>query len=379
MSGTINLGKVFGIQLRLHYSWFLIFALLAASLVAPDWSSPFAWAIGIATGLLFFTSVVAHELAHSLVGRANDIPVSSITLFIFGGMAMMTREASRPKAELKMAAAGPICSAVIGGICLLIWRVLGQGMPPLVEQMVLWLMIMNFALAVFNLIPGFPLDGGRLFRAAIWRRSGDFRRATRIATRVGQGVGYFFIGAGISIVVLSFVPFLSPPFGLNSFSGLWLAFIGWFLQGAAQTSYRQTEWRETLRQFTVAQVMSASYPVVPPDITLGRLVEEHIFPTGYRLFMVVGEDRFEGILTLDNIKAVSRQDWGVTRVKDIMTPRDKLRVVSPDENALSVLEGMNESGMNQILVVSGGQVMGLVSRESLTGFLRVHSELGIKK
>jgi len=375
MGGAINLGKIFGIQLRLHYSWFLIFALLAVSLVAPNWSSPFAWAIGITTGLLFFASVVAHELAHSLVGRANGIPVTSITLFIFGGLAMMTREAAHPKAELKMAAAGPICSAVIGGICFLIWS-FSPGMPPLVAQMVLWLMVMNFALAVFNLIPGFPLDGGRIFRAAIWRRSGDFRRSTRIATRVGQGVGYFFIGGGISVVVLSL--FFLLPFGLNPFSGLWLVFIGWFLQNAARTSYRQTEWRETLRQFTAAQVMTSSYPVIPPDITLSRLVEEHIFPTGYRLFMVAGEGGFEGILTLDNIKTVSRQDWGATRVKDIMTPRDQLGVAQASENALSILERMNESGINQILVVSEGRVMGLVTRESLTGFLRVHSELGTK-
>jgi Zn-dependent protease/predicted transcriptional regulator len=375
MGGAINLGKIFGIQLRLHYSWFLIFALLAVSLVAPNWSSPFAWAIGIATCLLFFASVVAHELAHSLVGRANDIPVTSITLFIFGGLAMMTREAAHPKAELKMAAAGPICSAVIGGICFLIWS-FSPGMPPLVAQMILWLMVMNFALAVFNLIPGFPLDGGRIFRAAIWRRSGDFRRSTRIATRVGQGVGYFFIGGGISVVVLSL--FFLLPFGLNPFSGLWLVFIGWFLQNAARTSYRQTEWRETLRQFTAAQVMTSSYPVIPPDITLSRLVEEHIFPTGYRLFMVAGEGGFEGILTLDNIKTVSRQDWGVTRVKDIMTSRDQLGVAQASENALSILERMNESGINLILVISEGRVMGLVTRESLTGFLRVHSELGTK-
>ena len=375
MGGAVNLGKLFGIQLRLHYSWFLIFALLAVSLVAPNWSSLFAWAIGIATCLLFFASVVAHELAHSLVGRANDIPVTSITLFIFGGLAMMTREVAHPKAELKMAAAGPICSAVIGGICFLIWS-FSPGLPPLVAQMVLWLMIMNFALAVFNLIPGFPLDGGRLFRAAIWRRSGDFRRSTRIATRVGQGVGYFFIGAGISIVVLSL--FGLSPFDLNWFSGLWIAFIGWFLRNAAQASYRQTEWRETLRQFTAAQVMTSSYPVIPPDITLSRLVEEHIFPTGHRLFMVAGEGGFEGVLTLDNIKAVSRQDWGVTRVKDIMTSRDQLRVAQASENALSILERMNESGINQVLVVSEGRVMGLVTRESLTGFLRVHSELGTK-
>ncbi len=373
MDSAINLGKLFGIQLRLHYSWFLIFALLTLALVSPDWISGFAWAIGIVTSLLFFASVVAHELAHSLVGRANDIPVTSITLFIFGGMAMMTREASRPKAELKMAAAGPICSAAIGGICFLIWS-FGPGMPPLVARMVLWLMVMNFALAVFNLIPGFPLDGGRIFRAVIWRRSGDFRRSTRIATRVGQGVGYFFISGGIAVAVLSL--FGLSPFGLNPFSGLWLAFIGWFLKNAAQTSYRQTEFRETLRRFSVAQVMITGYPVVPPEITLSRLVEEHIFPAGHRLFMVASQDRVEGILTIDRIKSVPRQNWGVTRARDIMCPRDKLRTVQPSESALSALEQMSESNVNQIVVVSGERVIGLVTRDNLTGFLRTHTELG---
>ncbi len=374
MGGTISLGKVFGIQLRLHYSWFIIFAFLTLALVSPDWSSPFAWVIGIVTSLLFFASVLAHELAHSLVGRANGIPIISITLFIFGGMAMMAKEADRPKAELKMAAAGPACSAAIGGIFFLIWS-FAPGMPLLVARMVQWLMVMNFALAIFNLIPGFPLDGGRIFRALIWRRSGDFRRATRIATRVGQGVGYAFIGGGIAIAVLSL--FGLAPFGLNPFSGLWIAFIGWFLQNAAKASSRQTEWRETLRRFTAAQVMTTNYLVVPSDITLGRLVEEHIFPAGHRLFMVGGEGRFEGILTLNNIKSVSRLDWGVTRVKDIMTPLDKLKAAHPGQDALSILEQMNEDDVNQMPVVSEGRVIGLVIRDDLMSFLRTRSELGI--
>ncbi len=374
MGGTINLGKVFGIQLRLHYSWFIIFAFLTLALVSPDWSSPFAWVIGIVTCLLFFASVLAHELAHSLVGRANGIPVISITLFIFGGMAMMAKEAARPKAELKMAAAGPACSAAIGGICFLIWS-FASGMPLLVARMVLWLMVMNFGLAIFNLVPGFPLDGGRIFRALIWRRSGDFRRATRIATRVGQGVGYAFIGGGIAIAVLSL--FGLAPYGLNPFSGLWIAFIGWFLQNAAKASYRQAEWRETLRRFTAAQVMTTNYLAVPSDITIGRLVEEHIFPVGHRLFMVAGEGRFEGILTLNNIKSVSRQDWGVTRVKDIMTPFDKLKAAHPGQDALSILEQMNEGDVNQMPVVSEGRVIGLVIRDDLMSFLRTRSELGM--
>ncbi|MBN1862208.1 MAG: site-2 protease family protein [Dehalococcoidales bacterium] len=372
MGGAINIGKVFGIQLRIHYSWFFIFILLTLALVSPDWNSGFAWAIGVATCILFFVSVVAHELAHSLVGRANGIVVTSITLFIFGGMAMMTKEATQPKAELKMAAAGPACSAIIGGICLLIW-LFAPGLPPAVSNMVLWLMAMNFALAVFNLIPGFPLDGGRIFRAVVWSRSGDFRRSTRIATRVGEGVGYFFIGAGVAVVVLSL--FDMAPFGLNWFSGVWLAFIGWFLRNAARSSYRQTEWRETLRRFTADQVMSASYPAVPPDIDLARLVEEHVFTTGHRVFVVVGRERFEGILTLDNVKTIPRRDWAATRVRDIMTPLARLKVVTPEESALGIMEWMNGNDVAQVLVVKDGRVVGLITRDNLMRFLRVHSEL----
>ncbi|MBA7628908.1 putative zinc metalloprotease Rip3 [subsurface metagenome] len=374
MGSAISLGKVFGIQLRLHYSWFIIFALLTVALVSPYWFSGVWWGIGIITCLLFFASVVAHELAHSLVGRANGIPVTSITLFFFGGVAMMAKEAARPSAELKMAAAGPICSAVIGGICFLIWS-FSPGMSLPVAIMVQWLMIMNFALAVFNLIPGFPLDGGRLLRATLWRSTGDFKRSTRIATRVGRGVGYSFIGGGIIIVVLSL--FGLSPFGLNWFSGVWIAFIGWFLQNAASASYRQTEWREKLQRFTAAQVMITNLPVVPPDITLGRLVEEYIFPTGHRFFTVANEGRFEGILTLDNIKSVSRQAWGVTQVKEVMTPPEGLKAAHPSQNALSVLEEMNENNIRQMPVVSEGRVIGLITRDDLIRFLRTHSELGV--
>jgi Zn-dependent protease/CBS domain-containing protein len=376
MGGSVNIGKLFGIQLKLHFSWFIIFTLLTFALVAPNWNSGFAWAIGVLTSLLFFASVLAHELAHSLVGRANGIPVSSITLFIFGGISTMTREASRPNAELKMAAAGPICSAVIGSICLANWF-LNPGIPPLVARMTLWLAIMNFALAIFNLIPGFPLDGGRIFRSVLWRSTGDFTRATRIATRVGQGVGYAFIGGGIAIAVL--YPLGLSPFGLNWFSGLWIAFIGWFLQNAAKSSYQQTEWREILRKFTAAQVMTTDTPLVPPETTIHQLVTEYVFPRGQRLFLVASGGDFKGTLTIDDIKAVSRPQWDTIQVSEVMTPLDKLASVSPTQDALSVLEQMTERNLNQIPVVSDGRVIGLISRDDLIRFLRTHAELGTRK
>lgn len=374
MGGAFNLGKIFGIQLRLHYSWFIIFALLAFALVAPHWSSGFWWAIGIITCLLFFASVIAHELAHSLVGRANGIPIKSITLFIFGGIAQMTKEAASPNAELKMAAAGPACSAAIGGMCFLIWF-FNPGMSEPVANMVWWLAVMNFALAAFNMIPGFPLDGGRVFRSVLWRFTGDYKRSTRIATQVGQGVGYAFIGGGIAIAVLPLFGLLL--FGLPWFGGLWIAFIGWFLRNAALNSYRQAQWRDALKRFTAAQVMTVNCPVVPSDVTLNQVVQEYILPSGCRLFMVADRGRLEGILPLQNIKPVSQQNWGVTQVKEIMLPIDKLKAAYPEQDALSVLEQMDESDTNQMLVSGGGRVIGVIARDDLISFLRTRTELGI--
>ncbi|MBL7125382.1 MAG: site-2 protease family protein, partial [Dehalococcoidales bacterium] len=209
MGSAFNIGKIFGIQLRLHYSWFIIFILITISMVFPHWLSPLWWVMGIVTSLLLFASIVAHELAHSLVGRVNGIPIRSITLFIFGGVAQMTREAARPGAEFKMAVAGPACSLVIGSSFGLLWF-FNRGMIEPIAIMVQWLAYINVALAVFNLIPGFPLDGGRVFRSLLWRVTGDYQRSTRIATQVGRGVGYLFILGGILIAFLR-------PFGLDWF------------------------------------------------------------------------------------------------------------------------------------------------------------------
>jgi Zn-dependent protease len=256
MGAVFNLGKLFGIQFRLHFSWFIIFVLVTVLLVYPDYSEWLYWIIGIVTSLLFFASVVAHELAHSLVGRANGIPIQSITLFIFGGVAQMTREATRPDAELKMAAAGPTCSLVISGLFGLLWLI--PVIPEPIAIMISWLAIMNGVLAAFNLIPGFPLDGGRVFRSLLWHFTGNYSHSTRIATRVGQGIGYSFILGGISIIFLH-------PFGLSWFDGIWIAFIGWFLGSAALASYRQIQRQEVLPGFTTSEVIPPDYPAVPPD------------------------------------------------------------------------------------------------------------------
>jgi len=367
MGSAFNLGKLFGIQLRLHYTWFIIFIFLTISLVAPEWSHWLYWVTGIVTSLLFFASVIAHELAHSLVARAYNIPVKSITLFIFGGIAQMTREVTHPRAEFRMAAAGPACSLVIGGVFFLLWWFTRSTVEP-IATMFQWLAFINFGLAVFNMIPGFPLDGGRVFRSALWRVTGDYKRSTRIATRVGQGVGYLFIVGGILIIFLR-------PFGLDWFSGVWLAFIGWFLENAASASYRQVQWRDALRGFTASTVMTSDSPVVPSNITISNLVQGYALLSGHNFFLVADEGKLRGILTLQNIKSVPQQNWGVTQVGEIMTPVEKLKVAHPDQDALSILEQMDENNMNQMPVVSEGRVIGLVARDNLIRFLRTRSEL----
>jgi len=376
MGSAFNLGKIFGIQFRLHYTWFIIFVLITVSLswqylpfAYPGWNQLTYWGAGIFTSLLFFSSVVAHELAHSLVGRANDIPVRSITLFIFGGVAHMTREAKRYGAEFKMAAAGPICSLVLGGLFFLLY-LLFRGISEPVAAMAFWLAQVNVLLAVFNLIPGFPLDGGRVFRSLLWRFTGNYQRSTRIATRVGQGIGYLFILAGILIAFLH-------PFGLDWFSGLWLAFIGWFLSTTASASYRQAQWQEALQRFTASQIMTSDCSLIPSNITVSRLIQENIFVSGHRCFLVADEGELKGILTVQNIKSVTQSSWDVTQVKDVMTPVERLKVARPDQEALSLLEQMNESDINQMPVVSEGRVIGLVTRDNLMRLLRTRSELGV--
>jgi Zn-dependent protease/predicted transcriptional regulator len=372
MGNAFNLGKLFGIQFRLHYTWFIIFVLVTISLVSPDWSSPLYWAVGIVTSLLFFASILAHELAHSLVGRANNIPIKSITLFIFGGVAQMTREAKSAGAELKMAVAGPVCSLVLAGLFYALYYFTRDANMPVwvIAYGAYQLFFINVALAAFNMIPGFPLDGGRVFRSIMWKVTGNYKRSTQIAARIGQGVGYLFILAGILIAFLR-------PFGLDLFSGLWIAFIGWFLQNAASASYGQVRWRGALQGLTASQVMTSNCPTVPSGITVNQLIQGYIYTGGHGCFLVADEGRVRGILTLRGIKSTPRSDWDLIRVGKIMTPIDKLVMASPDQDALSILERMEENNITQMAVVSEGKIIGLVIRDNLLRIIRTRSALGV--
>ena len=371
MSGSLRLGKVFGVTINLHYTWFIIFALITVSfsLSLPEDYSLWLRAItGVFTSVLLFASVIAHELAHSLVAIRSGIPVKSITLFFLGGVAQITREATRPMTELLMAIAGPLCSLVLAGLFYGIGTAVWGDTQDGLDNPIFWLALINLTLALFNLVPGFPLDGGRILRSLLWRSMGSYKRATHVASLVGRGVAYLLIIGGIALI---FTTDLSP---LN---GIWLAFIGWFLHSAATDSYRQVEMREALKGLTARAVMSSDYVVVSPSLSLRDLVQGYVLPTGRHYFVVVLEGRLEGVVTLENIKTVSQTQWGITPVRAVMAPADRVVRADPEEEALRVLERMEEHGINEMLVVKEGIVLGIITRANLLRSIQLRSELKI--
>jgi Zn-dependent protease/predicted transcriptional regulator len=375
LRGGISIGKLFGIALKLHVSWFIIFALVTWALTAsyfpaayPNWGLGTKIAAGILTSLLFFGSVLAHELMHSIVSQHQGIPVKSITLFIFGGVSQISGEPKQPKDEFRMAIAGPLTSLVIGGICWGIWFALKDTAGPaeFVSAIAYWLGWINIFLAGFNLIPGFPLDGGRVLRSILWGRSHDIRKATRTASNIGRGVGFLFIFGGIFLIF----------YGLW-FNGLWIILIGWFLENAAVGSYRQVALQDMLQGHTVDEIMSRDYLMISPEITIEQLLNEHILTSGRRCFPVVSDGHALGMVTLHNIKAVPRDLWSTQKVRDIMTPLDKLKWVQPRDELSSVLRILTEDDINQLPVVQDHNIVGIIGRDNLLNFVEVRSGLGM--
>jgi len=375
LTDGISIGKAFGIPLRIHYSWFIVFVLVTWSLAVGyfpqaylHWNPATSIIAGIITSLLFFASVLAHELMHSLVARSAGIPIISITLFIFGGVSQMSEEPRQPQVEFRMAFAGPLASLVLGGIFLAVWVWL-RPVPQFefVAAICRWLGPINIFLAAFNLIPGFPLDGGRVLRSLLWWRSGNLNSATRIASNLGRVIGYLLIVGGIVIV-----------FRGDLISGLWLAFIGWFLENAAAGSYRQLALQDMLKGHRVSELMTRDCPVMPPEMTVMQLVNEQILTSGRRCFPVVQSARVLGLITMHDIKAVPRAQWGSKTVGEAMTLFDNLKSVGPDEDLVTVLKLLTEQNINQLPVVKDGNVVGMIARDSLLSFISVRGELGTR-
>jgi Zn-dependent protease/CBS domain-containing protein len=371
LRGGIPIGRLFGVSLRLHYSWFLIFALVTWALSAsyfpatqPTWSSGTRIAAGVLTSLLFFGSVLAHELTHSIVAIREGIPVQSITLFVFGGVSQIAGEPKQAKDEFRMALAGPLSSLLISALFWAIW-LWWRGTNNFVTAIAFWLGWINASLAVFNLIPGFPLDGGRVLRSILWWRSQNLRNATRIASNIGRGAGYLFIFAGIWLV-----------FSGNWFDGIWLALIGWFLESAAVGSYRQLLLEDMLKGHVASEVMSQDCIAVPPDITIERLVNDNILASGRRCFLVTSNGHVEGLITIHNIKAVPRDLWSTKPVREAMTPLQSLKSVQPNEDLNTVLKTLVQNDINQVPVISNNDIVGMVSRDNIVNFISARSELG---
>lgn len=376
MKAHVKFGRIAGISIGLHYSWFIIAVLIALSLVQhfhavdPQRSRTVVWMAAAVTSVLFFVALLLHELAHSLVAKARGLRVRAITLFALGGVSQIESEARDAKSEFWIAIAGPITSVVIGlvllGTAWLGGRLLaGEPATPLINVLV-WLGNINILLAAFNMVPGYPLDGGRVLRALIWSVTHNAERATRLAAKVGQAVAFLFILAG-----------LWRFFEGANFGGLWLAFIGWFLLDASRASYVQVELMAGLRDRRVADVMDHDYATVEGRLSLQDFVDEYLLRSGRRCFVVLHNGQVAGLVTPHEVKSVDRQSWSQTTVQSVMRPLRQLRTVAPDTPALQALELMSREDVNQLPVISGGRVAGIFSRGHLLRFLRTHAEFQV--
>jgi Zn-dependent protease/predicted transcriptional regulator len=374
MHAQIKLGRIAGISIGLHYSWFIIAFLITLSLIGhfhaimPQWSNAVVWSAAIVTAVLFFVALLLHELAHSLLAKAKGLRVRSITLFALGGVSQIEQEAPDAKTEFWIAIAGPLSSLAIGTICLLLarlsgWRTGAEAETP-VAAVLLWLGYINFMLAVFNMIPGYPLDGGRVLRAVIWWINHNAVRATELAARVGQIIAFIFIFLGLYRFFVG-----------KNLGGLWLAFIGWFLLDASRSSSTQVELMEGLRGRKVADIMDRDCPTVESHLSLQDFVHEYLLRSGRRCFVVVQDNRLVGIVTPNEVKHIDPERWPQTSVQSVMRPVAELRTVTPETPVIQALELMSREDLNQLPVVSGGQLQGVFSRSSIMGFLRNRAEL----
>ncbi len=345
MPGSFRIGNIAGIDIDINVSWIIILVLLTVSLATgwfpqlyPGWSTATYWLIAFLSSLLLFVSVLLHELAHSLVARRRGLPVKSITLFIFGGVSNIEREPTSPGIEFQMAVVGPLTSLLIGVICFLLQLPLQGSNSPL-EGILFYLAVTNILLGVFNLIPGFPLDGGRVLRSIVWRLTGNMRQATRVASLTGQVIAYLFILLGI-----------------------WLFFAGSILDGI---------W------LAVGEVMNPKPTTVPANISLQQLVDAYFLPGGLRYALVMQADHLVGLITLSDIRHIPREQWGQVPVSNALIPLSRLHVVTPQQSLSDVLPLMAGRDVNQLPVVQNDALVGIVSRDAIFHFLEIRRSLGV--
>lgn len=366
MLSSIKIGKIAGIEIGVHWSWLIIFGLITMTMANgileeyfPEWSNARRWAVGVIVAGIFFASILLHELSHSLVAKARGIPVKGITLFVFGGVSNLEREAQSAGEEFQIAIVGPLTSLVIGAFFAILWAVL-RGTAPEEAAVAGYLAFINGVIAAFNMLPGFPLDGGRVFRSIVWARNRNLLRATRTASRTGEFVAYALMAAGaIQFVVV------------NPIGGVWMFLIGLFLRNASVASYEQMVLQTALQGVSAAEVARTDYVPVPPDMTVAQVVGDLMLAGHGRCYPVVAGEELLGLITLTDAQRMEREQWPTTSVYRAMTPFERLHTVSPREDAIKVLQMMGEADVNQLPVVEGRRLLGIVSRGDILRLIQV--------
>ncbi|MBI4310766.1 MAG: site-2 protease family protein [Chloroflexi bacterium] len=373
MKPTIRLGKIAGLQIGVHYTLLLAVALITWTLAEgffpdafPGWSRVAYWLTSVVAALLLFVSVLVHEMAHSLVARSRGLPVEGITLFLFGGISSLSAESRSAGEEFVVAVVGPLSSLVLAVLFGAAYLASSGNNSP-VTAVLAYLALVNGMLGLFNLLPGFPLDGGRVLRAAIWGATHNLYKATRVASTIGQAVAFAFIAWGVFQVLTGDV-----------LGGLWIAFIGWFLNGAAESSRQETSVQEALRGVRVAEVMDHHPETTSPSMGVDVLVREFFLHHGKRALPVEEVGQLVGIVTITDAKEVPPDRWPFTRVSQIMTT-SPLYSVTPDSTVAEALRSLAERRLNQLLVMSNGSIVGMISRENIIQYLQLMSDYGVWK
>jgi len=374
VSSGISLGRILGIKINIDASWLLIFAMISFSIFGsltsdyPGRPTAYYWVAAMAASLVFFGSILLHEMSHSLVARVRGMEVHGITLFFFGGVSQLKDEPKKPADEFLMAIVGPLTSAVLGGLFIGLRWLLPSG--SLVSGLLAWLGFINLALAAFNLLPGFPLDGGRVFRSIAWAATGNLMKATKLASRAGSLIAYAMMSWGI----------LQAFIYNHMFAGLWYGFLGFFLLSAAQRSVAQLQQRVVLDRLRVGEIMRSDCVRVRPEESVAQFVEDRLLRTGERCTLVSGDDgTLLGLVTVHEVKSLPREAWSTTPIRDVMVPVSRLRTTQRDRPLMEALVTMNESRVNQLPVVEGTALLGLVTREDLLQRLSMHLELGAQR
>ncbi len=373
MPSSFKIGKIAGIEIGVHWSWLIIFGLITFSFAEgileeffPEWSDARRWAVGVIVAGIFFASILLHELSHSLVAKAKGIPVKGITLFVFGGVSNLGREAQSAAEEFQIAIVGPLTSLAIGAFFAILWAVL-RGPAPQEAAIAGYLAFINGVIAAFNMLPGFPLDGGRVFRSIVWARNRNLLRATRIASRTGEFVAYGLMAAGAIQFVL-----------LNPIGGVWMFLIGLFLRNASASSYEQMVLQTALQGISATEVARTDSDPVRPDMTVALLVDDHMLAGRGRCYPVMAGEELLGLITLSDVRRLEREQWPTTTVFRAMTPFERLRTVSPQEDAIRVLQMMGEADINQVPVVDGRRLVGIVSRGDILRLIQVRRAVAVE-